>query len=467
MEKTWFNFLSFFFTFSVFAQVDMGLPVATGKGGASNGIVYDWECIGINPSNLGWEKNHRFSISTMIFGISVHSGAMDYYQLKNAIMYPNDTFSQADKANYASVFANREGLNLQSNLNWLTFSFRVPKVGGFGVNVRDRTFGHVKLNKNAAEILFMGKDAPIFKDTTFWLQPDLQKTVAKVYDGSKAGFMHYRELNLSYGTKLFGIGGTNDSNKVSFYGGIGFKYLWGLGNMEMVAQDGKLTGHNAFSSRYKIDYSDVNNFSPEQSASTAGSGTALDMGAGVGFGKFKITLSAVDMGKITWNKNVLVINDTLLDSSLVTEGLNSWNVLEQGNLFRTDSGMFEFKPGNPYETKLPSKLRFGIGWQIGERMAIAADVVSPMSHNPVNLESAFFALGTEMELASNLKFSFGFAGNSTYKFALPCGITLGSFFKVMELCVATNDILTFISPGENPNISLSLSLFRFNLRDRK
>lgn len=463
MKNIGFNFFFFYFTFSVFAQVDMGLPVATGKGGASNGIAYDWECIGISPSNLGWEKNHRFSISTMIFGISAHSKAMNYTQLKNAILHPNDTFSNADKMNYASAFSNREGLNLQTNLNWLAFSFRVPKVGGFAVNIRDRMFGSIKLNKNAAEILFMGMDAPIFKDTAFWLQPDPQKTVSKVYDGSKAGFMHYRELNLSYGTKLFGIGGTNDSNKVSFYGGIGFKYLWGLGNMEIIAQNGTLTGHTAFSSRYGIDYRNVKNFSPDQSASTAGSGAAFDMGAGAGFGKFKITLSAVDIGKITWDKNVLVINDTILDSSLVTQGLNSWNVLGQGNIFRTDSGMFEFKPGNPYKTNLASKFRLGVGWQLSKRMEIGTDIVLPMSDNPVNLENAFFALGTGIELATNLHFSFGFAWNSTYKFALPCGITLGNFFKIMELSVATNDILTFISPGENPNISLSLSLFRVNL----
>jgi hypothetical protein len=392
---------------------------------------------------------------------------MDYAELKNAILHPNDTFSKADKANYASIFAEREGLNLQSNLNWITFSFRVPKVGGFAMNLRDRTFGHIKLNKNASEILFMGMDAPIFKDTAFWLQPDPQKTIAKVYEGSKIGFMHYRETNLSYGTKIIGFGGTKDSSNVSIYGGVGFKYLWGMGNMEMIAENGVLTGHNAFSSKYGIDYNDVNNFSPDKSASTAGSGTAFDVGAGVGFGKFKITLSAVDMGKITWNKNVLVINDTILDSSLVTQGLNSWNVFENSNLFRSDSGMFEFKPGDPYDTKLPSKFRLGMGWQMSKRMVVGADLVVPMSDNPTNLENAFFALGTEMTLASNLKFSFGFAGNSTYKFALPCGITLGSFFKIMELSIATNDILTFISPGENPNISLSFSLFRFNLGDKK
>lgn len=80
-----------------FSQIDMGLPVATGKGGAANGIVKDWECIGINPANLGWENNYKFSISAVIFGISAQSKALDYNQMKNAILHPGDTFSKADK----------------------------------------------------------------------------------------------------------------------------------------------------------------------------------------------------------------------------------------------------------------------------------------------------------------------------------------------------------------------------------
>lgn len=468
MKKIFFTSAVCLFTSAAFSQVDLGLPSATGKGGAATGILYDWECIGINPANLGWENNHRLSISTMIFGISAQSAALDYTQLKNAIMNPDEKFTAADKQNYAAAFSQAEGLNLQSNMNWFTFSFRVPKVGGFAMNLRDRTAGHIKLNKNAAEILFMGDQAPIFKDTAFWLQPNPEKTVGKVYEGSEVGYMHYRELNLSYGAKLFGIGGTKDSSKVSVYGGVGFKYLWGMGNFEMEASNGVFTGHSALSSKYGIDYGTVNNFSPDKSASTAGSGSAFDIGAGVRIGKIQIALSAVDMGKITWDKNVLVVNDTILDSTLVTQGLNSWNVTGQASqMFSADSGMMEFKPGPAYETQMLSKFRLGVGFQISKRMVAGADLVLPMSDNPSNLAGAFFAAGTEIYLADNFAFSIGFAGNSTYKFAMPFSVTFGRFFKICELRIATNDILTYLSPGAGPNLSLSLSLFRFNLDAKK
>ena len=84
-----------------------------------------------------------------------------------------------------------------------------------------------------------------------------------------------------------------------------------------------------------------------------------------------------------------------------------------------------------------------------------------------NLEKAFYAVGTEIEVASNLRFAFGFSGNSTYGFSLPMGITLARFFKIMEVSVATNDILTYFSHGSNPNISLSVCLFRINVPKKK
>lgn len=450
-------------------QVDMGLPSITGRGGVANAVAYDWECLGINPSNLGWKKNHRFSLTAAVFGVSMQSGALDYQQLKTAFWHPGDTFSLPDKKAYAELFSNTEGLNLHSNMTWLAFSLKIPKVGGLALNLRDRTAGHVRMNKNAAEIFFLGMDAPIFKDTVFWMSP---KNISTVFDGSKVGFIHYRELNIAYGTKLFGIGGTRDSSNVSFYGGVGFKYLWGMGNFAMVAENGVLQGHSAFTSKYGIQYGNVKGFTPEKTSglfASVGQGTAFDWGLGVGIGKIKITLSGVDNGKITWDKNVLVANDTLLPdtSQFNFEGVNSWNMSEQAEHMFNDSGLIDFKPGPAYETKLLSRFRVGFGWQVSKRMVMGADMVFPMGDNPANLQKAFYAIGTEIELASNLRVAFGFAGNSTYKFSVPLGITLCRVFKVMEIGIATNDILTFLAPGPNPNASLSLSLFRINVGEKK
>ena len=468
MKKTFLASAILIFTsYFSFSQIDMGLPVATGKGGAANGIVKDWECIGINPANLGWENNYKFSISTMIVGISAQSKALDYGQLKNAITHPGDTFSTADKKLFAELFTTKDGLNLQSNIDWLTFSFAVPRVGGFALNIRDRSFAHVTLNANAADLLFNGVNAEIFKDTMAFLQ-----NMSSVFDSSKISYLHYRELNLAYGAKLFGIGGTKDSSAVSVYGGVGFKYLWGMGNFEMIAEKGVLTGRSALSSKYGVDYGNIQNFTPETSSGifpSVGGGTAFDLGFGVGIGKMKITFSAVDMGKITWNKNVLVAVDTLMPdtSQFNYGGINSWNMAEQASNMFNDSGLIEFKPGPAYSTDILSKFRIGIGYQFTKRIVAGADMVMPMTDNPANLEKAFFAVGAEFTPANNFFFSMGFSGNSNYGFSLPCGITLGRFAKIFEVRVATNDLLTYFTHGSNPNVSVACSLFRFNAAEKK
>jgi len=447
-----------------FSQVDLGIPGTTGMGGVANGIAKDWECIGVNPANLGWESNHRFSISTMIFGISAQSSALDYGQIKTAILHPSDTFSTAAKNTFASLFTGTDGLTMQANLNWLTFSFAVPKVGGFAMNVRDRTYGNVTLNKNAADILFLGINAPIFKDTAALLTQD----ISKIFDGSKVSYMHYREMNFAYGTKIIGIGGTKEESAISIYGGIGFKYLWGLGNFEMIADNGVLTGHSAFTSSYGINYGTIKNFTPQTSTgifSSVGNGTAWDLGVGVGIGKMKITMSATDLGQIKWSKNVLTAQDTLLPkpSQFNYSGITSWNMAQQANHMFNDSGLIKFKSGSPYTTILPAKFRMGIGYEFTKRFAVGADIVMPMNKKPTNLQNSYFAVGAKLELASNLFICFGLAGNSTYGFSLPAGITLGHFFKIMEISVATNDLLTYFNHGSNPNISLAMAIFRFNL----
>lgn len=246
--------------------------------------------------------------------------------------------------------------------------------------------------------------------------------------------------------------------------GVGFKYLWGLGDFETTVENGELTGHSALSTKSGVKYGTVKNFKPDNSTGTVGSGTAWDLGMGIGIGKMKITFSAVDMGKIYWDKNVLVADDTLLPkpSQFNYAGINSWNLAEQGAHLFNDSGIVRFKPGPAYPTQLLSKFRFGVGYQFTKRFVMGADIVMPTSKNPANLENGFFAWGMEIELASNLAFSIGLGGNSNYGVSMPFGLKLGHFFKIMEVRIATNDLLTYISPGKNPNVSFAMSLFCFN-----
>ncbi|MFI5164804.1 MAG: DUF5723 family protein, partial [Bacteroidia bacterium] len=467
MKKLLLTFNLFLLSSLLFAQADLGLPSATGKGGVANGVAKDWECIGVNPANLGWESNHKFSISAVIIGISIQSSALNYSQLMNAYLHKSDGFSASEQRNFANTFTDKDGLKLQGNSDWFTFSLTFPKIGGFAMNVRDRLFATVHLNQNAADILFLGSNAPIFQTPSGYTQ-----NMSTILNGTNVSYMHYREVNFDYGVKVLGIGGTKDSSAISIYAGIGFKYLWGLGNMNLSAENGQLTGNAAFSNSYGIDYGTIPSFTAQSATGifpSVGTGSALDLGFGIGIGtKMKITFSATDIGQITWNKNTLTTQDALLPdtSKLNFHGINSFNIPKQASALLSDSGIVKVKQGTSYTTVLPSLYRMGIGYQFTKRFLMGADIVMPLNNHPENLQNAYYAVGAQVELAKNLILSFGLAGNSDYGLSIPLGVTLKHVFKIMEVGLATNNILPYITHENSPNISFARSFLRFDL-DRK
>src|SRR5665213_568436 len=120
------------------AQIDLGIPASTGKGGVATAMMRNWEAIGVNPSNLGWNDNYKFSMTVLNVGLAAQSSALDFSSLKHAMLHPNDTFSVADKQNYSKLFTNPDGFNMTGDINWIATSVYFPKIGGLAFNVRDR-----------------------------------------------------------------------------------------------------------------------------------------------------------------------------------------------------------------------------------------------------------------------------------------------------------------------------------------
>jgi hypothetical protein len=449
-----------------FAQIDMGIPSATGKGGASTAMLTNWECIGVNPSNLGWESNYKFSIGVLNFGITAQSKAIDVKTLRKALTNPTDSFSTADKQKYADLFTTPDGLNLQMNVNWLAASIAFPKFGGLAINLRDRAYGHVGLNKNGADILFNGVNAQAYQDSSI-----LTQNISSVFNGTNASFLHYRELNVAYGRRLlaFGTANADGIKPVQLFVGIGAKYIWGLGNMDVKIEDGQLVGHTSFTTNYDINYGAIQNFTPQSTSlvfDATGKGMAIDFGASLILkDKFRFAAAITDAGSINWTNNVLISSDTTmpaLDSSSV--GLNSWDLGGQSGFVFGNNGIMNYNAGSDYNTKLPTRLRLGFGMPLGERIQIGADVVVPMNNESFNLSQPFYAVGGEVNLFGTAKLNVGFSGNPDLGWNLPVGFTIGTF-GIFEIYVATGDVLTFIDKSKNPNLSVAVGVLRFNLKN--
>ncbi|MEO6884316.1 MAG: DUF5723 family protein [Bacteroidia bacterium] len=447
---------------TVNAQIDLATPMAVSKGGAATAIVKNWEAIGINPANLGWKNNYRFSLSILNAGINLQSKALDFQSLENAVSNPNQTFTPEQKKQYASLFTTSDGLNLEADITWLAASVSIPKVGGFAINVRDRMIGHIGLSQNAADILFNGVNSQAYQDSNI-----TSKLISQELAGTNISYYHYRELNIDYGRKLFSLGDSASGKGIDIFGGLGFKYLWGLGDLETNITDAGVDAHSSFSTIYNIDYGSIQNFSPQNAGNlfnSVGHGTAFDLGlSAVIHNKLTVGISATDLGQIHWTHNLLTAVDTTMPKlNSGNNGLESWNFGNSGFTLGNNS-IVDFKSGPDYNIALPSKLRMGASFQLTSKIIIASDAVFPLNTVGGNLENPYYALGGEITLNSFFKFSTGVAGNSNYGISVPIGITL-SAHNFIEFFLATDDVLTYLEKSKNPHISMAIGVLRFNIK---
>lgn len=449
---------------SAIAQIDMGVPAAAGKGGTATAMINNFDCIGINPSNLGWRNNYKFSFTIANVGLAAQSRALDFATLRGAIMNPSDTFTQAEKDKYAEAFATPDGFNLNANINWFAASFYHPKFGGLSVNIRDRAFAHVTLSQTAADIMFNGINAAGYADSSVYGQ-----NMSTYLDGTSMSMLHYREVNIAYGRKLFGLGTKEEdgTQPMEFFGGFGFKLLWGLGNMDVKIGDGLVTGHSSMTTTYNINYGDIQNFQSLKSTelfNSVGKGTAIDFGFSMVMNeKIRAAISFTDLGGINWEQNLLLASDTAMPSldSLMT-GFESWDLNSQAEFFMKD--FMNYEAGGGYLTKLPGRMRLGYGMMLGENVNVGMDIVIPLNKS-YNIESPYFAIGGEFKFGEIIRVHAGFAGNKELGWNVPAGLTLGpvGFF---EFGLASGDLLTYFAKSDNPNLSFAVGVIRFNLHDK-
>jgi hypothetical protein len=457
----------FLSSLSLSAQIDLGMPTATGKGGASTAILRNWDVIGINPANLGWRDNYLLSVGVLNFGVTAQSEAFQSKTLRDALLHPNDPFTAADKQFYASQFNSPNALNLQSSLTWGAASFYHPRLGGIAVSVRDRQYAHVGLNKNASDFIFLGQDAPFLSDTNSY-----NKTLGQLFDSTNVSFLHYRELNIAYGRRIYS-GGTEDAEgnpAVQLYLGFGFKYLWGFSSLDAKAENQEMSGHASLSTDYNIDYATINGFTPQESPNVFhanGSGMAFDIGTSLIIrNKWIFGASVTDIGSIDWTNNQLFATDAQMtppDSS--NYGLNSWDVSSQASFAFASNGLFNYGPGEDFSTTLPSKLRLGAGYKT-EHFEAGADLVFPLANKDLNLTSPYFGLGAQYNLMGWVKISAGISGNAEMGLSVPFGVVAG-IAEVVEIGVATGDVLTFVDKSKNPYLSVAVITLRFNVKPFK
>ncbi len=309
---------------SLLAQTEGSVFSSTGRAAATT-FVTDYQCIGINPSNLGWKakyegKNVAFGLLEV--GASIYSEALTKQDLRDQFLKTDHKFTDAERIEAAHKVADA-GLTINGDVTILGVAFGNDKLGSFGFSIHDRAQWTSTMNPLFSEILFEGYQSGYFDHLVLTsgdtianlggLQPGLLAQVAygyatnpqsagDLFKGTTVKFNWYREYNLSYGRKLI------DGDALKFFGGVGLKYLSGMGIIDMEANNGGISMYSAMSPYFDISYGAAEQGNPSAQAhdksfppKEVGHGFAFDLGvSAIIKDHLKFGASITNIGSINW-----------------------------------------------------------------------------------------------------------------------------------------------------------------------
>lgn len=467
----------------IHAQTEMSVFTTTGRAAATT-FVTDYQALGINPANLGWKG--RYESKHVAFGLlegsySIYSEALTRDDLRNRVINADVKFTEAEKVSAGRAFA-EAGTTLNADVMLLGAAYANDTLGGFGFQVRDRAQWTSTFGPLMAQLLFEGYRSNYFDllvlatgDTiTNYanLSPDSLALIISglatqpqplgvVLNGSRISFTWYREFNVSYGRRLL------HSDNVDLFGGIGLKYLLGIGIIDMRADNNRFEGFSSLSPYFDINYGDAAQSNPSRVTARS---TLLPEAVGKGFGvdlglsavineKWKIGAAVTNIGSINWTGNVYTADDATL-VELASNGLDNYNFFAGIDDFVTNSGLLEWQGSKERRVALPTNVRVGLGRVFGKFAEVGLDIVLPTNDEPGNYNKAVIGVGGDVRPVKWLQLSAGLVTGGDYDTKIPVGITFVAGNGTYEAGIASRDAVTFFA-DRKPTVSLSMGFLRF------
>jgi len=324
----------FFTAGNLISQTEISAFNATGAG-YSTSYLTDYQCLGVNPANLGWTRNdHSMNLGFAELALSIYSEQLTRKQIINDLFDNNISLDLDEKLLASEEFTDTRLIGI-GNFMGVGFSYQDEEFGGIAFNVRERLVWHSFLNENAASFLFIGYHDPYFDSLAVETGDTIGYSTnpgfaSIVYKGTDQHFISYREYNLGYGRKVI------QNENLVWYMGVGIKYLVGYGMLQYYQDDdGNLVGYSALSPAYGVEYDEP---TPSQIEGTGyknvGSGFGFDIGTTVEIKEnLKISLAVNDIGSIKWDGNVYTGNDVRV-WKIETDGIDNSNF--PGSIFGSD-----------------------------------------------------------------------------------------------------------------------------------
>ena len=458
------------------AQNELSNFSATGRGGVINTFAQDYQALGINPANLGRAGQAKVAFTIAEFGAGLASQTLNRSVINKIIYNSGDGLTPTGKTELRSALTGTDVLNVNIDATTLALAVSLPNgLGSIAFSNRQRVAGHLGLNSNAADIIVYGREAESLKPY-FRYTPASGSTAATVtptgtpppnvgvfLDGTQKQVAWMSEFNVGYGVQVL------DKEGFKLSAGLGYRYIQGIGIVDIRAESGGLTGFGALSPLFKINYGNLQNgTSPNFNYQTGsglnpvGRGHGFDVGLAAEIGKaVRVGASLTDLGSMTWDGNVLTVKNQNLQQVNAT-GLSTYNVFKEiSNQFSTnDASLFKYEAAKERTASLPAKLRLGGGMRISSLFEAGLDVTLPLNKVAGNLTSPFVGLGVDFKPTSWLRLSSGFTGGAGYGKSLPLGITFVT--SVWEAGVSSRDITGYFS-DKSPYTSLALGFLRFKI----
>ncbi len=465
-------------SFLSFSQSELSVYSATGRAGVATTFVTDYQAIGINPANLGFGRTNegkKFTLGLLeIAGNAYHQGMSTNEFTKYLVnaqdsddnIYERITAAQTFKSNTVSV-----------NFDFTLFglAFQDEKFGGLAVSVRESFRYYSNLNPTASDYAFRGATSSVFDSLILsdgsrvandpnnyaayqsgGLSIDSGKTnnpfsFGKVVGNSKVKQHWFRDYCVSYGRKVI------DNNGVQLYAGIGAKYVAGYNYID-ITSDGNLTTGKVALNPITQPIETLGATSPSNTSNNKyqaiGSGYGFDLGLTLSLKqKYKFGVSAVNIGSVTYNKNVYSVRDTLISTVAFND--------KEG--FKGVGEIINWRGESKMKVALPAMLRMGASMSLLDyKLEIGFDAVVPLNNAAGNFNNVLMAVGGDYKILKTIKLSTGFniGGNTAKKFNLPLGVTF-SFNNTLEFGIASRDVISyFIKEGNSYSLAVGVLRIR-------
>lgn len=472
-----------FLSSNLFAQYELSSFTSTGRGGATT-FATDYQAIGINPANLGWQykfDDKHFALGFNEVTFSAKSDALSSKEIRQIFTGNVSDFTYAEKELAATEFSN-SGMALNIDLGSLGFAMYNEKFGGLGFRMNDRIQTFIKLGPQTSDMLFLGKTSSYFDklitnvgDTInnsnysgdgsdiasgFASAPSL---ISKVIEGTDISMSWVREYNLSYGRKIL-----EKEDTFQLYAGAGVKYLQGMALLNVSSEGGNLSAFSSVTPLIPIDYGTAADLNPSTVSQNpkdflpkpVGHGFGFDFGANaILFEKLKLGVAVTNIGSITWDGNVYTVQDTIVYDT-ESDGLNNYNVFEGVKDLAGTEGLFKWSGEESLTVALPTVIRAGASMELGEKFELGCDFIVPGNKVPGSYENVIIGLGGDFKPVKFIKLSAGFVTGGNYGTQIPLGFTFSPVKGGYEFGIASRDAVSFFKDNGS-TLSLSVGFLRF------